>query len=232
METVVLVIMILVGFNFVLKLTFHNLHGRLAVCAVAALFTALMWGVAVGQSKTQIADWLANPSLMLDTSVILTIDVFLQITFCVLMARKISHDAMPKWGDALLQFSLWFPGLLIFPVLFAILVEVIFSFPGMDFATLAWVTAGGVFIAALSLTLGVKWLLPEREPTLELMFLANVLTAILGIVATVNGRTAVAGTGTVEWDSLIGFLAILAVGSLAGLLLAKRNVKCKIKNVE
>ena len=224
METVVLVIMILVGFNFVLKLTFHNVYGRLLVCGVAALFTALMWGHAAGQSKTQIADWLANPGLMLDISVILTVDVLLQITFCVLMARKILHDSLPKWGNAALQFSLWFPGLLIFPVLFALLVEVIFSFPGMDFATLAWVTAGMVFIAALSLTLGVRWLLPEKELTLELMFLVNVLTAILGIVATVNGRTAVAGTGKVEWDSLVGILAILAIGSLAGLLLAKRKI--------
>lgn len=223
METVVLVIMILVGFNFVLKLTFHTLYGKLILCAVAGLFTALMWGVAVGQSKTQIADWLANPGLMLDTSVILTIDVFLQITFCVLMARKISQDSMPKWGNAMLQFSLWFPGLLIFPVLFAMLVEEIFSFPGMDFATLAWITGGAVLIAGVSLAFGVKWLLPERELTLELMFLVNVLTAILGIVATVNGRTAVAGTSKVEWDSLLGILAILTVGSFAGLFLAKRR---------
>lgn len=229
METVVMVIMLLVGFNFVLKLTFHSILGRVIVCGVAALFIGLMWGEAAGQSKTQISDWLGNPGLMLDTSVVLTVDVFLQITFCVLMACRIAGEHLSRWCKWLLAFSLWFPGLLIFPVLFAMLVEVIFSFPGSDFATLAWITAGTVLVAALLLAVGVRWLLPEKELTLELMFLVNVLTAILGIVATVNGRTAVAGTGSVEWDALAGILAILALGSFAGFLLAKRNLKCKIK---
>lgn len=225
METVVLVIMILVGFNFVLKLTFHNLYGRLIVCGVAALFTAMMWSVAVSQSKTQISDWLANPALMLDISVILTIDVFLQITFCILMARMIARDKLPKWGNVMMQFSLWFPGLLIFPVLFAMLVEVIFSFPGHDFSTLAWVTAAGIFVVTPLLVYALRALLPERELTLELMFLVNILTAILGIVATVNGRTAVAGTGKVELDSMLGILGILVIGTLAGLLLYNHKSK-------
>lgn len=223
METVVLVIMIMAGFSFVLKLTFHDVYGSVIICGVMALFTGMMWSEAAGQSKTQISDWLENPGLMLDMSVILTIDVLMQIAFCVLMARKIAGERLPKWGNVMLQFSLWFPGLLIFPVLFALLVEVIFSFPGNDFAMLGWTTAAGVFAAGLLLSHGVKAFLPERELTLELMFLVNVLTVALGIVATVNGRTAVAGTGNVEWDSLIGILAIVVVGAIAGFLLEKRK---------
>jgi hypothetical protein len=38
------------------------------------------------------------------------------------------------------------------------------------------------------LTWGVRWLVPEKELRLEVFFLSNALIAILGIIATVNGR--------------------------------------------
>ena len=48
-----------------------------AIAVVATLFVGLMWPYAIQQSKTQIADWLANVQLMLDTSVVLTVEVAL-----------------------------------------------------------------------------------------------------------------------------------------------------------
>ncbi len=232
MEIVIVIIMLLVGFNFVLKLTFDNLPGRLILCAVAALFVGLTWEDASGQSKTQITDWLNNPELMLDTSVILTVDVFLQVTFCIMMVKYVSGEAMSRVGKVILVVTQWFPGLLIFPVLFAMLVEIIFAFPGADFGTLAWTTAGIVMICVPLVAAALHWLLPERELRLELMFLINALTAILGVIATVNGRTAVKGTGSVEWDSLIGILLILAAGTCAGLILNKRNNSKKITRIQ
>ena len=92
MEIVIVIIMLLVGFNFVLKLTYHNLLGKLLTCAVAALFVGLMWEEATTQSKTQISDWLNRPELMLDTSVLLTVDVFFQVAFCVMMAKKLANE--------------------------------------------------------------------------------------------------------------------------------------------
>ena len=78
METVVLVLMILVCFNFMLKQTYRKLRSVLAISVICALFVGLMWSYAIEQSKTQIADWLANPALMLDTSVVLSVEVVLQ----------------------------------------------------------------------------------------------------------------------------------------------------------
>ena len=71
METVVFVLMILVCFNFMLKQTYRKLRSVLVISVICALFVGLMWPYAIEQSKTQIADWLANPALMLDTSVVL-----------------------------------------------------------------------------------------------------------------------------------------------------------------
>lgn len=87
METVVVVLMILVSFNFLLKLTYCKLWTVGVIAVSACLFVGLMWPLAIEQSKTQIADWLSNPQLMLDTSVILSLEVVLQLAYCMLAAH-------------------------------------------------------------------------------------------------------------------------------------------------
>lgn len=71
--------------------------------------------------------------------------------------------------------------------------------------------------------------LPEKELRLELLFLTNALTAILGIIATVNGRTAVTGVSEVDWGALTGLIIMLAGGGLIGLVIYKyRRIKTNI----
>lgn len=41
METVVLIIMLMVSFNFALKLTYHKATGMIATCMLGALFAGL-----------------------------------------------------------------------------------------------------------------------------------------------------------------------------------------------
>ena len=63
METVVVVLMILVCFNFMMKQTFRKRGSVAAIAVVATLFVGLMWPYAIQQSKTQIADWLATSTV-------------------------------------------------------------------------------------------------------------------------------------------------------------------------
>ena len=77
METAVIVLMVLVLFNFVLKLSFLHIRETMALAVVALLVVALSWPLAIEQSRTQIADWLNNQQQMLDTAVLLTIDTAL-----------------------------------------------------------------------------------------------------------------------------------------------------------
>ena len=225
METVVLILMILVCFNFMLKQTYRKLLSVLAISAVCALFVGLMWPYAIEQSKTQIADWLANPRLMLDTSVVLNVEVLLQMAFCMLAAHIQTAGPVKRrvlWSYKALR---WFPGILIFPVLFSGLVALIFSFPGVSFPLIAWCMAGGVLVLIPAGSSLLRRLLPEKELRLELLFLANALIAILGIVATVNGRTAVKGTGEVNWEALAALACLMAVGTLLGLMVWNIRMK-------
>lgn len=221
METVVCVLMILVCFNFLLKQTYRKPGSVAAIAVIGALFAGLMWPYAIEQSKTQIADWLANPALMLDTSVVLSVEVVLQMAFCMLATHVSTTGPIKKrtlWTYRVLR---WFPGILIFPVLFCGLVALIFAFPGISFSLLAWSMAAAVLGVIPLGTLFLRWLLPEKEVRLELLFLANAFIAILGIIATVNGRTAVKGMNEVNWDSLAGLLVLVITGTFIGMALRR-----------
>lgn len=221
METVVFILMILVCFNFMLKQTYRKRWSVVAIAVVSTLFVGLMWRYAIEQSKTQIADWLANPELMQDTAVLLTLEVALQMSFCMLAAHVQTTGRIRKRTLWLYRALRWFPGILIFPVLFSALVALIFSFPGVSFPLVAWSMAGAVLLLIPAGTYFLRWLLPEKDLRLELLFLGNALIAILGIVATVNGRTAVAGISEVNWSALGGILGLIVAGIAAGMLLRR-----------
>ncbi len=231
MEIVVIIIMLLVGFSFVLKLTCLKPVGRIAVSAAAAVFVLLVCDAASSQSKTQIADRLEQPALMLDVSVLLTVDVAFQICFCVLAAKAIAGIVSPARRVAI-AVCRYVPGLLIFPVLFAMLTALIFAMPGADFAGIARAVALGVLIVAPLLAAGLKWLVPEADIRLEVIFMVNMLIAALGVVATVNGRTAAVGTNSVDTGALGGIAAILACGFVAGLFINRLITRKKLSKIK
>ena len=230
MESVVLVMMILVCFNYILKQTYRKVYSVAFSAIVCALFVGLMWPYAIEQSKSQISDWLANSALMLDIAVILTLEVAVQMAFCVLSAHiQTSGKVKPItiWVYRVLR---WFPGVLIFPVLFSLLVSAIFALPGVSFSLIAWVLAAIVFIVIPLAAWGVKCLLPEKEIRLELLFLSNALIAILGVIATVNGQTAVAGISDVDWKALGGVVSLLICGLALGIIAYRIKLKRITKN--
>jgi len=230
MESVVLVMMILVCFNYILKQTYRKVYSIAFSAIVCALFVGLMWPYAIEQSKSQISDWLANSTLMLDIAVILTLEVAVQMAFCVLSAHiQTSGKVKPItiWVYRVLR---WFPGVLIFPVLFSLLVSAIFALPGVSFSLIAWGLAAIVFIVIPLAAWGVKWLLPEKEIRLELLFLSNALIAILGVIATVNGQTAVAGISDVDWRALGGVVSLLICGLALGIIAYRIKLKRITKN--
>ena len=216
METVVLVMMVVVCFNYLLKQTWRKAYFVAVSAAVCALFVGLAWPWAIEQSKNRIAGWLADTTLMLDLAVVLTLEVALQITFCIVAAHIHSAGRVKPSVVRIYRLLRWFPGLLVFPVLFSLLVAAIFALPGVSFPLTAWSLAA---VVAVVIPLGrwaLKRLLPEREIRLELLFLANALIALLGIIATVNGRTAVAGVTSVDWPALGGVTSFVAAGLLLG----------------
>ena len=228
METVVFCMMLLVCFSYLLKQSLRKPGATAVSAVVCALFVGAMQSLAIEQSRTQIADWLADPALMLDTAVVLSIEVVLQMAFCLLAVHVRHSGQLRPRTIRIYRLLRWFPGILIFPVLFSGLVAAIFAFPGASFALVAWTTAAGVGAAVFAVPFLLRRLLPEKEVRLELLFLASALIAILGIIATVNGRTAVSAESSVDWRAFMGVLGLTAAGALAGMLLLRRQTKKRI----
>ena len=153
---------------------------------------------------------------MLDMAVLLSIDVALTMLFCVhyVDLKTSEHVSRRKWMFFI--FLKYFPGMLIFPVLFSVLVMTIFMLPGVSFQVVAWVLAVVLLVLIPVFTYGLRWLLPERPIRLELLFLVEVLLGLMGIIGTVNGRTAVAGFNSFDALSLLGVIAIVIVGMAIG----------------
>lgn len=219
METVIVALMVLVCFNFIMKQTYRKWRSVIAISLVAALFVGLMWPYAIQQSKTQIADSLANAELMQDIAVILTFEVAIQMGYCMMAVHVMTSGTLSKrtlWTYRVLR---WFPGVLIFPVLFSALVYLIFSFPGTEFSLIAWSMAAGVLVLIPAGTWLLRWLLPEKDLRLEILFLTNAFIAILGIIATVNGRTTVAGVSSVDWKALALVIVLVLAVALVGYII-------------
>ena len=233
MEALISVLMIVICFNFMLKQTYRKLRSVIIIAVVAALFTGLMQPYAIEQSKSQIAEWLADTRLMLDISVILTIEVVIQMAFCMTAAHVMTAGQLRRRTIRMYRLLRWFPGVLIFPVLFYALVTLIFALPGVSFSLIAWGLAAAALLLIPAGSWLIRWLLPEKDLRLEILFLTNALTAILGIIATVNGRTAVAGVSNIDRSALAAITILIVLGTIAGVGMYKlkiRNLKLRTKN--
>lgn len=229
METLMIVMMVLVCFSFVLKQTFHGVKEVMVMAVLLTFFVGMAWTFAIEQSKTQIAAWMADSQLMLDMAVLMSVDVSLTIFFCVMHVDIKTAEKVSKLKFYTYIFLKYFPGLLIFPVLFAALVSLIFFFPGASFQLIAWGLAMAVFVLMPSLTYGLRWLLPERPIRLELLFLVDVLLGLMGVVGTVNGQTAVEGISEVDEKALVAVFAMVLVGMAVGYVYYRvRTKKLKI----
>lgn len=190
-----------------------------AISLLCALFVAFAWPWAIEQSKSQIQDWLNNPQLMLDTAVVLFIEVVIQMAYCLMAVHLMNTGKVRRRTLFIYKLLRWFPGLLIFPVLFHIETQCMFWLTGMEFSTVAYGLAAIVFVVILLFTWAIRWLIPEKELRLEIFFLSNALIAILGIIATVNGRTAVAGISEVNWAALACMAGLTLLFAIVGFIL-------------
>ncbi|MDE6460253.1 MAG: hypothetical protein K2K52_05390 [Paramuribaculum sp.] len=221
METAIIFIMIAVCLSFALKLTFMKWLPRICECAVIAVTTLFSTDIVTSQSKTGISTWIQSTDIMLDVAVILTIDVALQIAFCLNIANN-GASLKDRICSAILTYL---PGVLIFPVMAACLVELIFSTPGISFYKVSASLAISTLIGFPLLAYGLKTLLPGKSMRLELTFYTNCIIALLGIVTTVNGRTTVDGVNEPHIAALCTVFIMFITGAVVGIFMFNRKNK-------
>lgn len=213
MELIIQILMLFIVINCILKLSFWK-PWQAGLCGLfCALFVVWCCQYAILQSKTQLADYLSNISVLQDAAVLITIESALCFAFCFAALREIFGKKVKKWIRPLY----WYPSLLIFPVLFYILTQLIFSMSGTDFSTISYILAGVVLVLLPLLSIGVGYLFPEKDLRLEVHFLVSLFVCVLGLLTTVNGNVTYAvAEESINWKALGASLSLFAIAFIIG----------------
>jgi hypothetical protein len=211
MQQILYVIMFFIVMAFVVKLSFSPAWVIALTGLLLGVFVLAVGSYAPQQSKTQLADLLNNPSLMLDVSVWISLESLLGIAFCFVTLRSITGS---KWKYTYLLNA--FPGLLILPILFWLITQTVFAFPGKDFTFITRSMAGMATAGIVGFSFFIKWLIPEKSIRLEILFISWIFILILGIISTVNGRPLIQGTHVTNLPALLSLTAMAAGFFLMG----------------
>ncbi len=208
MEQVLLVLMLFIVINNTVKLSFWKWWQVGLFSLIAAAFVVVMYPYAILQSKTQIADYLQNTEALQNMAILVTAESGICFGFCVAYLRGVYGKKNPWWR----QLLWWYPGLLLFPVLFYVLTEFIFLMTGVSFTTTTYVIAAAVLVLLPLLTRVMAWLVPESDLRIELHFLVSLFICILGLLSTVNGQTVYAPQDEpINWNAVLLSLVLFAV---------------------
>ena len=183
----------------------------------------LAWRWAASQSGLQVLTLLGNADEMLNVAVLLNVEVVVHLTFCILSAHQ---NRLTLLQNIVFQIVRFVPGVFAFLSLIALEVYTMVSNPGIDFQTIAWLMAVAILFITPIATLSLRYFFPEYELRLEMIFHISIMMMLLGVIATVNGRTAAVATANTDVVSSLSVAALLMLGIAAGVL----NFYIKKKN--
>lgn len=182
MELIISILVLFIFVNGILKVSFWKGWQTLLFGAVCGAFVAATYPYAILQSKTQLADYLQNTAALKNMAVIITLESCVCFAYCIAVLQGAERQ---RWWMKLLK---WYPGLLVFPALFYLQTELVFSFPGVGFTTISYAFAGFVVLMFPLLSRFFRCLLPQGEMRLEIHFLVSLFVCIIGLLTTVNGN--------------------------------------------
>ncbi|MDR1675313.1 MAG: hypothetical protein LBR86_02430 [Tannerella sp.] len=224
MEYIVQILVLFILINCVFKLSFWKWRQAAAFGLACAVFIVWSCRWAILQSKTQLADWLQDVRVMQDAAVWVTVESAICFAFCFTRLREL-FGRPHRTGIRILHV---YPGLLVFPALFYVQTQAVFSMPGADFMLVSCLLAALVFVAVPLLTVLLRRLYPDEEVRLEVHFLVSLFVCIIGLVATVNGNVTYAAVEQpFDAHALLTALGLFALLFTAGALVNKYKWKFK-----
>lgn len=207
MELIVQILMLFIGINCILKLSFWRWWQAVIFGIVCGVFIGLVYPYSIRQSKTQITDYLLNTQVMQDAAVLVTLEASVCFAYCFLISKKLFGGELSRWGKVLH----WYAGLLIFPVLFWVLTQTIFALPGIKFEVIACVLAVAVALLLPVARYLIIWLIPEAPFRMETHFLTSLFVCIIGLITTVNGNVVYSAVEEpFNWRAFVTSLLLLA----------------------
>ena len=173
-------------------------------------FVYLSSPYAIEQTKTGLAAYIADRSLREYAAIFISLEVALFVGYSFSRLERPSSRRRQLLALALAAY----PGLLLFPVLFYLQSTLLFALPGVSFSLLAFLLAVASALAVYGLGHALRWLVPEEELRLEVFFLVQLFTFILGIIASVDETVRTAPSSPIAWRGLAlsAGIAVLCFG--------------------
>jgi hypothetical protein len=181
MELITQVLILFILINSILKLSFWKRWQTIVFGLLCAVFIVGTCQWAILQSKTQLMDFLNNIRVMQDMAVLITIEAIVCFAFCFMELQEMYGKKRRKWWTRLFY---WYPGLLLFPVLFYVQTQIIFGMPGTGFTLISCILAASVWTILPLLAGLLKRLYPGKAFRLEIHFLVSLFVCIIGLLTT------------------------------------------------
>ncbi|MBR1792774.1 MAG: hypothetical protein IJ764_03955 [Bacteroidales bacterium] len=226
MEYIIDLLILFIILSCVFKLSMMKWWQQLLYSLLLAAFA--WWSVryAVMQSKTQLADYLQNTATLQNMAILVTIESAVGLTYAL---SWLGEGKQVGSHRRVIRRLLWgYPSLLMFPVVFYLLTQVVFTATGVSFQTTALLFAAAIAILLPLMSFGTIKLLPDDASRVELYLLLVTFVCILGLISTQNGRIIYAvRESPINWGSLsltlLFFVAFAALGYLFNRIKWKRN---------
>jgi len=223
MEYIIYLLMLFIFLNCAFKLSLWKIGQRLLFSILLGAFTYWSVNYAMLQSKTQIADYLQNSVILQNMAIIVTIESAVCLAFCILYLNGSIHSQqnVPVYKSPY-RLLFWYPSLLVFPVVFFLLTQALFTLTGVDFTTTALWLAMAIIILLPLFPEIIKRLLPEEADRIEMHLLLTIFICVLGLISTENGIMVYEATLTpIDWNSLLLTFLFFLLLFISGIFLAK-----------
>ncbi len=184
MQIIINLLVIFIIVSTLMKLSFWKIWQVLTFVFIAVGFTFWAYPIAMEQSQTTIKEWMGNSEILGNMAVLITLESTILLFYCIYSMKESSKDKNKIW-KTVLDF---FPGILIFPVLFFLLCQMFFQFTGTDFLQ------SSLLFSMLLITIVVagfflfRKLIPEHHFRLEILFLTSLFVSVLGLISTSSGK--------------------------------------------
>ncbi|MCO6565523.1 MAG: hypothetical protein J6581_08805 [Apibacter sp.] len=185
MELIKQLLMSLILINAAIKLSFWKKRQIVIMLLIYTAFILCIYPLSIKQSKIQIQNFLADSVMMQNVSVLVTVESGLFFAFCFAVLMVWYENKKHQIFRLVLQY---YPGILVFLVLFYALTQVAFTCTGFNFLTIAILYALTVILSMVLAIVTIKKLVPEMDLRLEIHFIVSLIICILGLIITVDGK--------------------------------------------
>lgn len=230
---ILVVLILFIVLNCVFKLSMWCMWQRFIFSVMLGVFTYTCVGIASQQSKTQLALWMQDTAVLQNIAVLITVESIACCVFCFLylvMQRDEMFESYRRRRLREISYAVlhWYPSLLMFPVVFYLLAQLMFVAIGMTFRSMGLLPALGIAVLLPLLSEGVRWLLPDEEGRVEMHLLLSLFVCIFGWLTTQTSQMVyLAPDSPVSWQNILltvaGFIIFFSTGLLRQQTKARRT---------